>query len=66
MLGEGTKTRSKAKIDEEIEFVGGRLGAGAGTHDTSVFAEVLKKDLKLALTLMSRRGASTPPSRRTR
>ncbi len=53
MLSEGTKTRSKAKIDEEIEFVGGRLGAGAGTHDTSVYAEVLKKDLKLALTLMA-------------
>lgn len=53
MLGEGTKTRTKAKIDEEIEFVGGRLGAGAGTHDTSVYAEVLKKDLKLALTLMA-------------
>lgn len=53
MLGEGTKTRSKAKIDEEIEFVGGSLGAGAGTHDTSVFTQVLKKDLKLALTLMA-------------
>ncbi len=53
MLGEGTKTRAKAKIDEEIEFVGGRLGAGAGVHDTSVFAQVLKKDLKLALTLMA-------------
>jgi zinc protease len=53
ILGEGTKTRSKAKIDEEIEFVGGSLGAGAGTHDTSVYAEVLKKDLKLALTLMA-------------
>lgn len=53
MLGEGTKTRSKAKIDEEIEFVGGRLGAGAGTHDTSVYIEVMKKDLKLGLTLMA-------------
>lgn len=53
MLAEGTKTRTKAKIDEEIEFVGGSLGAGAGTHDTSVYAEVLKKDLKLALTLMA-------------
>ena len=53
ILGEGTKTRTKAKIDEEIEFVGGRIGAGAGTHDTSVYAEVLKKDLKLALTLVA-------------
>jgi predicted Zn-dependent peptidase len=53
MLGEGTKTRTKAKIDEEIEFVGGSLGAGAGIHDTSVFAQVLKRDVKLALTLMA-------------
>ena len=53
MLGEGTRSRSKAKIDEEIEFVGGSLGAGAGVHDTSVFAQVLKKDAKLALTLMA-------------
>ena len=53
MLGEGTKTRKKAKIDEEIEFVGGSLGAGAGVHDTSVFSQVMKKDAKLALTLMA-------------
>ena len=53
MLGEGTKTRKKAKIDEEIEFTGGSLGAGAGVHDTSVFAQVMKKDIKLALTLMA-------------
>lgn len=53
MLGEGTKTRTKAKIDEEIEFVGGSLGAGAGVHDTSVYTQVLKRDVKLALTLMA-------------
>ena len=53
MLGEGTKTRKKAKIDEEIEFVGGSLGAGAGVHDTSVYSQVMKKDAKLALTLMA-------------
>ena len=53
MLGEGTRTRKKAKIDEEIEFVGGSLGAGAGVHDTSVFSQVMKKDAKLALTLMA-------------
>ena len=53
MLGEGTKSRTKAKIDQEIELVGGRLGAGAGVHDTSVFTQVLKKDIKLALGLMA-------------
>ncbi len=53
MLGEGTKSRSKAKIDEAIEFVGGSLWAGAGVHATTVSARALKKDLKLALTLMA-------------
>ncbi len=53
MLAEGTKTRSKAKIDEEIEFVGGSLGAGADIHDTSVYTRVLTRDIKLALTLMA-------------
>ena len=53
MLGEGTKTRSKAKIDEAIEFVGGQLGAGAGTHVSYVTSRVLAKDLRLGLTLMA-------------
>jgi zinc protease len=53
MLGEGTKTRSKAKIDEAIEFVGGSLGSGAGVHVTYVSSRVLKQDLKLALTLIA-------------
>ena len=53
MLGEGTKSRSKAKIDEAIEFVGGQIGGGAGMHTTTVRTRVLKKDLKLALTLLA-------------
>jgi zinc protease len=53
MLGEGTKSRSKAKIDEEIEYVGGSLGASAGVHDTSLYTQVLKRDIKLALTLLA-------------
>ncbi len=53
MLGEGTTARSKAKIDEAIEFVGGSLGAGVGTHNTYVFARTLTKDIKLGLTLLS-------------
>jgi len=52
MLGEGTRTRTKAKIDEAIEFVGGSLSGGAGVHVTYVGARVLKQDLKLALTLV--------------
>lgn len=53
MLTEGTKRRTKAKIDEAIEQVGGSLSAGGGIHTSTVSARVLKKDLKLALDLMA-------------
>lgn len=53
MLGEGTRSRSKAKLDEAIEFVGGRLGANAGAHVTTVSAQSLGSDLKLAMLLMA-------------
>lgn len=53
MLGEGTRARSKAKIDEAIEFVGGSLGESAGLHNSFVFTRTLDKDLKLGLTLLS-------------
>ncbi len=53
MLGEGTASRSKAKIDEAIEFVGGRIAAGAGLHSTTVWSHVLAKDAKLAMVLMA-------------
>lgn len=53
MLGEGTTTRTKAQIDEAIEFVGGSLAASAGIHSTHVMSRVLSQDLKLALTLMA-------------
>ena len=53
MLGEGTRSRSKAKLDEAIEFVGGSLGAFSSTHVTTVFAQSLDTDLKLAMLLMA-------------
>lgn len=53
MLAEGTKRKSKAKLAEAIEFVGGSLGTGAGTHSTTMSGRVLKKDLKLLLDLMA-------------
>lgn len=53
MLGEGTKSRTKAKIDEAIEFVGSGISAGAGVHTTNIGARVLKADTKLALTLIA-------------
>ncbi|MBX7083920.1 MAG: insulinase family protein [Nannocystaceae bacterium] len=53
MLGEGTKTRTKAKIDESIEFVGANISGSAGAHTSGLATRVLKPDLKLALTLMA-------------
>lgn len=53
MLGEGTKSRPKAKIDEAIEFVGSSIGAWASVHISSIGSRVLKNDLKLALTLVA-------------
>lgn len=53
MLTEGTAARTKAKIDEAIEFVGGTLGAVAGVHTTTVYSHSLDRDLKLALVLMA-------------
>ncbi len=53
MLREGTKTRTKAKIDEAIEFVGSSISAGASVHVSSLGSRVLSPDLKLALTLMA-------------
>jgi zinc protease len=53
MLGEGTRSRSKAKLDDAIEFVGGTLAAFASTHVSTVLAESLSTDLTLAMLLMA-------------
>jgi zinc protease len=53
MLSEGTKKRSKAKIDEEIEQVGSSLRSSAGEHNVVVGTRVLTPNLKLALELVN-------------
>jgi zinc protease len=53
MLGEGTKKRSKAKIDEEIEQVGSSLSTYAGEHNSRISTRVLTPNLKLALELVN-------------
>ncbi|MFO7566724.1 MAG: pitrilysin family protein [Enhygromyxa sp.] len=53
MLGEGTKKRSKAKIDAEIEQVGSSLSSSAGEHNSAVSTRVLTPNLKLALELVN-------------
>jgi predicted Zn-dependent peptidase len=53
LLRRGTKTRSADDISNQLDFVGGELGASV-THDyTTGSAEFLKKDLKVGLDLLS-------------
>lgn len=49
MLRRGTTTRTKEQIDEEIDFIGGSLGASA----TSVYASSLTKHQDKLLELMA-------------
>ncbi|PRQ08235.1 M16 family metallopeptidase [Enhygromyxa salina] len=53
MLTEGTKKRSKAKIDESIEQLGSSLSAGAGEHNSFIQTRVLTPNLKFALELVN-------------
>jgi zinc protease len=51
LLLNGTKSRSSAKIAEELDFMGARLGAAGGDDFATVSLTVLKKDLGPALDL---------------
>jgi zinc protease len=53
LLTRGAGTRSGQEIDSAIEFVGGRLEAGAGRDSLTVSLAVLTRDLKLGLDLLS-------------
>jgi zinc protease len=53
LLTRGTTRRSGPELDRAIEFVGGSLGAGAGSDGASVTLSVLKKDLALGLDLLA-------------
>lgn len=53
LLTKGTATRSAAQIAETIDFVGGTLTASAGSDSTSVTSSVVKKDLGVAMDLLS-------------
>ena len=53
LLTEGTKKRSSSQIAEEIEFVGGGIGASGGNDSASVNLTILKKDLDLGLDILS-------------
>ncbi len=53
LLRKGTKTRNATQIAEEIDFVGGNLGAGAGLDATFATCQVLTKHLDVGLDLLS-------------
>ncbi|MBI5676488.1 MAG: insulinase family protein [Nitrospirae bacterium] len=53
LLTEGTASRTARQISEEIEFVGGSLGASGGSDFITVHLSVLKKDLALGFELLS-------------
>lgn len=53
LLRKGTRTRTADRLSEELDFIGGVLGAGAGTDASNVTAEFVKKDLAKGLDLLS-------------
>ncbi len=53
LLDQGTTTRSAAQIAEEIDFMGGLLGSGAGTDLSFVNTVSMSDGLAQALDLMS-------------
>ena len=52
LLTRGTAKRTGQELDSAIEFVGGRLEAGAGRDGLVVWLSVLKRDLTLGLDLL--------------
>ena len=53
LLTQGTAKRAAQQIAEAIDFVGGSLNASADSDGTYVTATVVKKDLDLAMDLLS-------------
>lgn len=52
LLTQGAGARTAQQIAEDIEFVGGELGASSSSEAITVTCEVLSKDLPLGLELM--------------
>jgi zinc protease len=53
LLTAGTPTRSAEKIAQEVDFVGGQLGAAADADNTIVTSEFLDRDARKQLDLLS-------------
>ena len=53
LLDEGTTSRSSKQLAEQIDFVGGSLGAQASEDFTTASARILRKDIELGFTLLA-------------
>ncbi len=53
LLDQGTSTQTAQQIADTIDFIGGAIGAGAGTDLSYVNVIILKDSLELGLNLMS-------------
>ena len=53
MAFKGTQRRSARDIAEEIEAVGGEVNAATGVDSTAYYARVMRKDVALALDILS-------------
>src|SRR5207237_1299125 len=53
LLDQGTKTRSASELNDEIDFLGGAMGAGAGTDLTFVNIIVMKDSFEKGMRMLS-------------
>jgi zinc protease len=53
LLDQGTTTKTAQQVQEEIDFMGGALGAGAGTDLTFVNVLVMKDSFEAGLRILS-------------
>ena len=63
LLTQGTTRQSSTELNEEVDFIGGAMGAGAGSDLTFINMVIMKDSLERGLSLMSdmtRRPAFAP------
>jgi predicted Zn-dependent peptidase len=53
LLDEGTKTRTSRQISDEIDGIGGSIGAGAGADSLAISASALSENLEHLLELVA-------------
>jgi zinc protease len=53
LLDQGTKTKSATELNDEIDFLGGAMGAGAGTDLTFVNMVVMKDSFERGMRMLS-------------